>query len=64
MVDRVGQKPVKVAFIHAGDPEGAAKLRERSKNKLNITEELTTDMGISVAINLGPGALGIVVTPE
>ena len=64
MVERVGQKPVKLAFIHAGDPEGAAMLRERSLGKLKATEELTTDMGISVAINLGPGALGIVVIPE
>jgi DegV family protein with EDD domain len=64
MVERVGQGPVKLAFIHADDPEGAVKLRERSKSKLNATEEIMTDMGISVAINLGPGALGIVVIPE
>ncbi len=64
MVERVGQSPVKVAFIHAGDPEGAAELRQLSVGKLNTTEEFTTDMGISVAINLGPGALGIVVVPE
>ena len=64
MVERVGQSPVKVAYIHAGDPEGAAKLRELSQGKLNATEEITTDMAISVAINMGPGALGIAVVPE
>ena len=64
MVERVDQKPVKVAYIHAGDPEGAVKLRERSQSKLNIIEEIMTDMAVSVAINLGPGALGIVVIPE
>ena len=64
MVERVGQNPVKVAYIHAGDPEGAAKLRELSQNKLNATEEITTDMAISVAINMGPGAVGIAVVPE
>jgi DegV family protein with EDD domain len=64
MVERVGHNPVKVAFIHAGDPEGAELLRQRSQSKLSATEDFTTDMGISVAINLGPGALGIVVIPE
>lgn len=64
MVERVGDKPIKAAYIHANDPDGAVLLRDISRNKLNITEELLTDMGVSVAINLGPGALGLVAIPE
>ena len=62
--ERVGQQPIKAAFIHADDYEGATKLQEIARAKLNISEEIMADMGISVAINLGPGALGIVAIPE
>ena len=48
----------------AGSPEGAAKLQDMVRERLNIAEEYVADMGISVAINLGPGALGIVAIPE
>jgi DegV family protein with EDD domain len=61
---QVGEQPIKLAIIHAGSPDGAAMLQEMAKARLNYTEEFIADMGISVAINLGPGALGIVAIPE
>jgi DegV family protein with EDD domain len=61
---QVGEQPIKLAIIHAGSPEGAMTLQEMAKSRLNYTEEFIADMGISVAINLGPGALGIVAIPE
>lgn len=64
VVQDVGHKPVKLALIHAHDPEGVARLRERANQRLNITEEFEAEMAVSVAINLGPGALGIVAIPE
>ena len=60
----VGDRPVKMAYIHAHDHNGALQLRQRARERLNITEEFDSEMGISVAINLGPGALGIVAIPE
>jgi DegV family protein with EDD domain len=61
--ERVVDKPIHLAFIHAGDPDGVVELRKRSVPKLNAKEEFAVDMGIAVAINLGPGALGIVAIP-
>lgn len=60
---KVGNQPVKVAYIHARAPEGAAELQRRARQQLNMQEEITVDMAIGVAINLGPGALGIVAIP-
>ncbi|MGD8587096.1 MAG: DegV family protein, partial [Chloroflexota bacterium] len=60
----VGDRPVKMAFIHAHDPKGAAQLHRRAERQLNISEAFESEMGVSVAINLGPGALGIVAIPE
>lgn len=60
----VGDKPVKLAIIHAHDPQGAAILRQRAEERLNVSEAFQSEMGVSVAINLGPGALGIVAIPE
>ncbi len=64
VLEQVGEQPIKLAVIHAGSPDGAVTLQEMAKSQLNYTEEFSADMGISVAINLGPGALGIVAIPE
>jgi DegV family protein with EDD domain len=61
---QVGEQPIKLAIIHAGSPDGAMTIQDMAKSRLNYTEEFIADMGISVAINLGPGALGIVAIPE
>jgi DegV family protein with EDD domain len=62
--ERVGDKPVKVAFLHARDVEGMRTLQALARPQLNIVEEIEVDLAIAVAINLGPGALGIAVVPE
>lgn len=64
VVERVGDQPVRVAFLHARDHEGMRILQELARPRLNIVEEIETDLAIAVAINLGPGALGIAAIPE
>jgi DegV family protein with EDD domain len=64
VAERVGNKPVKVAFLHARDFEGMRILQEMARPRLNITEEIEVDLAIAVAINLGPGALGLAAIPE
>jgi hypothetical protein len=39
-------------------------LQALARPQLNIVEEIEVDLAIAVAINLGPGALGIAVVPE
>ena len=63
VAERVGQGPVRLAYIHARAPEGAAELRRQANERLNVAGEFIQEMSVSVAINLGPGALGIVAFP-
>lgn len=60
---KTGDQNCRVAYIHAGAPEKIADLKSRANAELTIDEEIITDMAVSVAINLGPGALGIVAMP-
>lgn len=62
--ERVGTRPVRLAIIHAGDKAGAEELLAKAKPEFNTIEVIQVDMAIAVAINLGPGALGIVAIPE
>lgn len=63
VADGVGDKPVRVAFLHARDLEGMKTLQNMARPRLNIVEEIEVDLAIAVAINLGPGALGIAAIP-
>ncbi len=60
---RVGNKPVRLAVIHANSLEMAEKLRKAALSELNSQELIMVDMCLPVAINLGPGALGLVAVP-
>lgn len=60
---QVGERPIRLAIIHANSPDDAATLRDLAQARLNTAETITVDMAIAVAINLGPGALGLVAIP-
>lgn len=62
--EKMGNRPVKLAILHANAAADAAMLAEQARAKLNATEEILVDMTIPVAINLGPGALGIAAIPD
>jgi DegV family protein with EDD domain len=57
---QTGSQSCRLAYIHADAPERVLDLQSRAAEKLNISEEIVTDMADSVAINFGPGASGIV----
>lgn len=59
----MGNQPIRLIIMHANAADDAAILQEKARAKLNIAEELFTDISIPVAINLGPGALGLVALP-
>lgn len=60
---QVGDRPVELAVMHAGAPDAGQSLLEMAHQHLNIKQEHLVDMAIAVAINLGPGALGIAAVP-
>lgn len=59
----VGNRPVRLAIIHANSLADAAQLRQQAQSVFNVSELMTVDMAVSVAINLGPGALGLIAIP-
>jgi DegV family protein with EDD domain len=62
--ERADGRPVKFATIHANAPADAERLYELARPQFEVTEEMMVDMAIPVAINLGPGALGLSIIPE
>lgn len=60
----VGDRPVKMAAIHSDDEGAGQALLEQGRAALKCTESFLVDMAVSVAINLGPGALGLIAIPE
>lgn len=61
---QVTNRPVRLAVIHANCLPEAETLLAQAQEALNATESYLTEMAVGVAINLGPGALGIVAIPD
>ncbi|NWG07823.1 MAG: DegV family protein [Chloroflexi bacterium] len=58
-----GNSLVHVGVVHARDLASAQMLAEQAKKALNVKELFITDLSISLAINFGPGTVGIVLYP-
>ncbi len=63
MADRMGEKVINAAIIHAHDLNTALEISERIKGILNIKELFIEELSIAIAANLGPGTIGIVAYP-
>jgi DegV family protein with EDD domain len=60
---RFGKQPVHVAAVHARDPRAGALLMEQARKLFNVKDIIMTDLSVSVAANLGPGTVGLIVYP-
>lgn len=58
-----GNQPVYLGVVHARDPESGASLLEEAKNHFNYKDAVLSDLSVSLAINLGPGTVGLVLYP-
>lgn len=58
-----GDQPVHLGVVHARDPESAASLLEAAKRQFNFQDAVQSDLSVSLAINLGPGTVGLVLCP-
>jgi DegV family protein with EDD domain len=58
-----GDQPVHVAVVHARDIESGKALLEEAKKRFNVKDTILTDLSISLAINFGPGTVGLVLYP-
>ena len=61
--ERMGERLVNAAVVHAEDPGSGAILMDAVRNKLNCKQLIMTELSIGVAANLGPGTVGIVAYP-
>ena len=58
-----GDRPVYVGVMQARDPEAGRALLEEAKKRFNIKEAFMSELSISLAANLGPGTVGLVLYP-
>ena len=61
--ETVGDKPVHLGVVHARDIESGKALLEEAKKHFNVRDAEMTDLSISLAINFGPGTVGLVLYP-
>jgi DegV family protein with EDD domain len=61
LVETVGTvQPVNLAAVHAQVPDEAAALLERAKSVCNCRESFLSDLALSLAVQFGPGTVGLV----
>jgi DegV family protein with EDD domain len=59
-----GKRPVFLAVVQANDRVSGQSLLEQARSHFNVVgEPVLTDLSISVAANLGPGTVGLVLYP-
>ncbi len=61
--EEYGSKPVYLAVVHARDLKSGQSLLDDAKAHFNCKETLISELSISIAANLGPGTVGLIVYP-
>jgi fatty acid-binding protein DegV len=51
------------SVMHARDIDGGQAMLEEAKNRFNVKDLVMSDLSISLAINFGPGTIGLVLYP-
>lgn len=62
-LETYGDQPVHLGVLHARDPKSAAGLLDDAKKHFNYKDAEQSDLSVSLAINLGPGTVGLVLYP-
>jgi DegV family protein with EDD domain len=62
--EEFGQTPIYLGVLQANDPASGEALMSQARSHFNVVgEPVMTDLSISVAANLGPGTVGLVLYP-
>ena len=59
--EEFGSQAVYLAVVHARDPKSGEELLAEAQQHFNHKETMIGELSISVAANLGPGTVGLVV---
>ncbi|HEY3313052.1 MAG TPA: DegV family protein [Anaerolineales bacterium] len=57
--EAVGPDLLKVAYVHAGAPEQAQKLKEIVEAELKVAESMFAELSPALAVHTGPGTVGL-----
>jgi fatty acid-binding protein DegV len=61
--EEFGDKPIYLAVVHARDLKSGQSLLNDAKTYFNCKETMIGDLSISIAANLGPGTVGLILYP-
>lgn len=61
--EKFGDTPVYLAVVHARDLKSGEALLEQAKSHFNHKETMISELSISIAANLGPGTVGLILYP-
>jgi len=61
--EEYGDKQIYLAVVHARDLKSGEGLLEQAKNSFNHKETMISELSISIAANLGPGTVGLILYP-
>jgi DegV family protein with EDD domain len=61
--EEFGDKPVYLGVVHARDLKSGQALLDDAKNHFNAKETMISELAISIAANLGPGTVGLILYP-
>jgi DegV family protein with EDD domain len=61
--EEYGDQPVYLAVVHARDLKSGESLLAEAKKHFNCKETMLSELSISIAANLGPGTVGVIVYP-
>jgi DegV family protein with EDD domain len=61
--EEFGSTPLYLAVVQARDPKSGQELLDAAAKQFNCKDTLMTELSISVAANLGPGTVGLVLYP-
>ena len=63
MQEKMGEKPLHLAVMHAHDPTNGEIMMEQVKKIFNYVDIAFTEVSISLATHFGPGAIGLAAYP-
>jgi DegV family protein with EDD domain len=61
--EEYGNKPLYLAVVHARDLKSGQALLDEAKGHFNVKETMISELSISIAANLGPGTVGLILYP-
>jgi DegV family protein with EDD domain len=60
LCEQLGDRPARVAVIHAHDPETAEQVRDALAQRVRAAQIIVSELSIGIAVHLGPGTIGVV----